>query len=100
MSDATSRDETSTPEPTEAEQLREEIAETREELGETVEALAAKADVKAQAQAKVEETKEQAQQKVEETTEQVKENPFPVVAVAGGVAVGILLLVVLKRRRS
>ena len=89
-----------TPEPTEAEQLREEIAETREELGETVEALAAKADVKAQAQAKVEETKEQAQQKVEETKGQVKENPFPVAALAGGIAAGILLLVIIKRKRS
>jgi ElaB/YqjD/DUF883 family membrane-anchored ribosome-binding protein len=111
MSDATSRDETSPPEPTEAEQLREEIAETREDLGDTVEALAAKADVKAQAQAKVEETKAQAQQKVEETkaqaqqkveetSEQVKENPVPVAALAGGVAAGILLLVLLKRKRG
>jgi ElaB/YqjD/DUF883 family membrane-anchored ribosome-binding protein len=100
MSDATSRDETTPPEPTEAEQLREQIAETREELGETVEALAAKADVKAQAKEKVEETKAQAQQKVEETSEQVKENPFPVAALAGGIAAGILLLVLLRKRRS
>jgi ElaB/YqjD/DUF883 family membrane-anchored ribosome-binding protein len=100
MSDATSRDETSADEPTEAEQLRDEIAETREELGETVEALAAKADVKAQARAKVEETKAQAQQKVEETSEQVKENPFPVAALAGGIDAGVLLLVLLKRRRG
>ena len=87
MSDATSRDQTSAGEPTEADQLREEIAETREELGETVEALAAKADVKAQAQAKV-----------EETSEQIKQNPFPVAALAGGIAAGILLLVLIKRR--
>ncbi|GAA0282348.1 DUF3618 domain-containing protein [Cryptosporangium japonicum] len=39
-------------------QLRAEIAEIRADLGDTVEALAAKADVKAQAQAKVRETVE------------------------------------------
>jgi ElaB/YqjD/DUF883 family membrane-anchored ribosome-binding protein len=98
MSEAS--DQTTPEEPTEAEQLRDEIAETREELGETVEALAAKADVKAQAQAKVEETKAQAQEKVEETTEQIKQNPLPVAALAGGIAAGILLLVLLKRRKG
>ena len=43
-----------------AEEIREDIEQTREELGETVEALAAKTDVKAQAQAKVEDTKDAA----------------------------------------
>ena len=47
--------------------LRAEIAELRADLGDTVEALAAKADVKAQAQAKVEQTKEQLREKVEST---------------------------------
>ena len=40
-----------------------DIDRTREQLGETVEALAAKADVKAQAQQKVADVKAQAQQK-------------------------------------
>jgi hypothetical protein len=39
------------------EQIREEIEETRRELGDTVEALAAKADVKALANEKVERAK-------------------------------------------
>ena len=37
--------------------LRQEIAQTRADLGETVEALAARTDVKARAQEKVDETK-------------------------------------------
>jgi hypothetical protein len=40
--------------------IREDIERTREELGETVEALAARTDVKAQAQAKVADTKQRA----------------------------------------
>jgi hypothetical protein len=47
--------------------LRQEIAQTRAELGETVEALAAKADVKAHAQKKVEETKARVAEVVAET---------------------------------
>ena len=43
------------------EEIQAEIEATRAELGETVEALAGKADVKGQAQRKVEETKRQAQ---------------------------------------
>lgn len=85
-------------EPTDPDQLRGEIAEAREELGETVEALAAKADVKAQAQQKVDEQKARAQAKLDETTTQVKENPTPVAAIAGGVAAFFLLVILLKRR--
>jgi len=51
--------------------LRAEIAEIRAELGDTVEALAAKADVKAQAQAKVEQKKEQLREKVGQTRAQL-----------------------------
>lgn len=50
--------------------LRAEIAQTREQLGETVEALAAKADVKARAQDKVEQVKQNARA----TVEQVKDS--------------------------
>lgn len=87
-------------EPTDPDQLRGEIADAREELGETVEALAAKADVKAQAKEKVEEQKaqlkdrqQQTQQKVTEAAGQLKENPSPL-AIAGAVAVllGIILI--------
>lgn len=46
--------------------LRQEIAQTRAELGDTVEALAAKADVKARAQEKVDETKARVNQVVAE----------------------------------
>lgn len=78
----------------EAEELREEIEETRGELGDTVEQLSEKADVKAQAQAKVDDAKQQAQAKAE----QVKENPAPVAGIAGGIAALILLLWIIRRR--
>jgi ElaB/YqjD/DUF883 family membrane-anchored ribosome-binding protein len=55
----------------EPEEIREDIAETREELGDTVEALAAKTDVKGQAQAKVEDLKGQARAKVDSVKEKV-----------------------------
>jgi ElaB/YqjD/DUF883 family membrane-anchored ribosome-binding protein len=69
------------------EELRREIERTRRELGETVDALSHKADVK-----------EQARLKKEEVREQVSENPFPVVAVAGGI-VALLIVLRLVRRR-
>jgi DNA-binding XRE family transcriptional regulator len=91
-------------EPTDPDQLRGEIAETREELGQTVEALAAKADVKAQAREKVDETKAQAQEKVNEAKQQVNQGveqakQKPQIPVAAGV-IALLLLVLLLRRRS
>jgi hypothetical protein len=58
------------------EELRREIERTRRELGETVDALSHKADVK----------------------QRVSDNPFPLVAVAGGI-VALLLLSRLIRRR-
>jgi hypothetical protein len=64
------------------EQLQAEIEETREQLGETVEQLAAKADVKARVQPKVERAKSKA--------------PI-VLGVAAALVVG---LVVLRRARS
>ncbi len=76
-------------EPTDPDQLRGEIADAREDLGDTVEALAAKADVKAQAKAKV-----------DEHVEQVKKNPAPPAAVAAGVVAFLLLVLALRRRRS
>jgi ElaB/YqjD/DUF883 family membrane-anchored ribosome-binding protein len=92
--------------PEDQEELREQIAQTRAELGDTVEALSAKADVKAQASAKVDEGKQelrdkqaQAQAKLNEATAQAKENPAPY-AGALGALVGLILLVLLLRRRG
>ncbi|MDQ3849666.1 MAG: DUF3618 domain-containing protein [Actinomycetota bacterium] len=91
-----------------------DIRQTREQLGETVEALAAKADVKAQARQRVAEIKETALHKKEELSTKAKanspdgvssagrqaqakakENPLVVAAVAG-LLVGFLL----GRRRA
>lgn len=49
--------------------LRAEIVEIRADLSDTVEALAAKADVKAQAHAKVEQTREQLREKASQARE-------------------------------
>ena len=64
----------STPENTEPdspEALRAEIDETREQLGDTVEALAAKTDVKARAEDRVEGIKQDARAKADEVKEKV-----------------------------
>jgi uncharacterized protein DUF3618 len=58
------------------EELRREIERTRRELGDTVDALAQKADVK----------------------QRVSDNPFPLVAVAGGIVGAWLLLRLIRRR--
>jgi hypothetical protein len=65
-------------EPREPEAIRRDIEETRRELGDTVEALAAKADVKAQARHKVDDVKAS-----------VSANPLPLV-VAGGLIVAFV----------
>ena len=67
---------------TSKEQLQAEIEETREQLGETVEQLAAKADVKARMQPKVEQAKSRA----------------PIVL--GAAAVLVVGLVLVRRARS
>jgi hypothetical protein len=73
------------------EEIRHDIEETRGDLGDTVEALAAKADVKAQAQERVDGVK----QKVADVTpagvqQTAKEKPLPFVA-GGALLVGFLL---------
>jgi hypothetical protein len=102
------------------EEIREEIEETRAEMGDTVEALASKADVKGQAQQKIDEVKQTALAKKEallakakqaspdsasgggaqERAQQLKataqENPMPL-AVGGALVLGFLLG---RRRRS
>lgn len=54
------------------EELREQIQHTRDDLGQTVEALAAKADVKAQAKEKAAAMKEQAAEKAALVSEQIR----------------------------
>ena len=59
--------------------LRQQIDHTREELGRTVEQLAAKADVKAQAQRRATALKEQARERTTRVTDLVRDRtPEPV----------------------
>jgi hypothetical protein len=99
-----SSEETRTPE-----QIQADIERTREEVGDTVEQLAAKTDVKAQAQERVEEIKSNVRQKAEdlkskassttpegaqqggrEVVAKVRSNPAPF-AFAGAVLLGYLI---------
>jgi ElaB/YqjD/DUF883 family membrane-anchored ribosome-binding protein len=84
-------------------ELRADIAQTRAELGETVQALAAKADVKARLHESADEAKarlreglaeapEKAQELAARTGRAVRRNPVPYVAVAGAVALIVLLI--------
>ena len=94
------------------ERLEQDIEQTRDELGDTVEALAAKADVKAQAKQKVDDVKTSVSEKKEDllgkageaspdsakaaasqASTKARENPVPLAAVgafAGGFLVGRL----------
>lgn len=78
------------------EELQTEIAKTREALGETVDALSAKTDVKARVGAKVDEAKGRVQDAA--TDDQGNLKPA-VPAGAAAVAVGIVALLVWRRRR-
>jgi hypothetical protein len=84
------------------EEIRRDIEETRGDLGDTVEALAAKADVKAQAKDKADEVKAQAKGKADEVKQKVadvtpagvqqsaKQNPLPF-AIGGALLAGFLI---------
>jgi F0F1-type ATP synthase assembly protein I len=77
------------------EEIRRDIEETRGELGDTVEALAAKADVKAQAKERVHEATDDLKQKVSDVTpesvqESAKRNPVPF-AVGAALIAGFVL---------
>jgi hypothetical protein len=87
------------------EQIEADIERTRRDLGDTVAAVAAKADVKAQAKAKVQETRERVLHKKDElaaktpdgarpATERigtaVKSNPRPLIIVGAALAAFIL----------
>jgi len=88
------------------EEIRADIEQTRAEVGDTVEALAAKTDVKARAQERVEEVKETARQKAGEVTpEPVKRGGQQFVDTARAnpapfVAGGLVVLAILLWRRS
>jgi ElaB/YqjD/DUF883 family membrane-anchored ribosome-binding protein len=100
-------------EPRSPAQIQADIERTREEVGDTVEALAAKTDVKARAQERVDEIKanvhakadeakakartvtpESAQQGAGQVASKVRQNPMPLIGA------GALLLAFLIGRRS
>jgi ElaB/YqjD/DUF883 family membrane-anchored ribosome-binding protein len=94
------------------EELRREIAATREELGDTVAALAEKTDVKAQARAKADQVKSDVREKVEGLKEKVSPNGSgpthdavvassrnPAVTAGVAIAVGIVAIWLIRRRR-
>lgn len=76
-------------------ELRRQIEETRARLGDTVEELAAKADVKARAQAQMADLKGSASHAVHTVRERV---PTAVVAAGVGAAAAVALGVYLWRR--
>ena len=77
------------------EELESQIEEQREQLAGTIDALAAKLDVKAQAQAKVSEAKETAKQRT--TTPDGK--PRPELLAAAAALVVVVVVVVWWRKR-
>ena len=97
------------------EELREQIEHTRDELSETVQALAGKADVKTRAKGKASELTAQAKdygvhakavaaQETQVAREQVlkthSEKPWLFPAAGGAAVLGLVLTIVLRRRRS
>jgi hypothetical protein len=77
------------PEEKAPDQIKEEIEETREELGDTIAAVAAKTDVKKQAQAKVDDVKAQATAKAEDAKAKAKEVGDKAKAAAGSPPEGV-----------
>ncbi len=77
------------------EELEAQIEEQREQLAGTIDALAAKLDVKAQAQAKVTEAKQAAKEKT--TTAEGK--PRPELLAAGAALVVVVVAIVWWRKR-
>ena len=87
--------------PQSAPDIQREIEQTRERLGQTVEQLAAKADVKTRAQAKVAEVKTRARVMATKASDQVRRNQavrrdWPLALVAAGV---LVMSAALARRR-
>jgi Protein of unknown function (DUF3618) len=88
----------SVPPPADPEALRRDIERTRSELGATVEALSQKADVKSQVKEKVDEGMVQLRERQEAVRRDVAERPAPFAAGAA-VAVGVVVLWIVRRRR-
>ncbi|WP_030547390.1 DUF3618 domain-containing protein [Streptomyces albus] len=82
---------TSTPE-----ELRREVIQARERLGDTVEQLAARADVKSRARARAAEIREEVREQAGEARERL--GGPPLAAVAGGVALLLVLMVIRGKR--
>jgi hypothetical protein len=83
------------------EEIQREIEQTREQLGQTVEELAAKADVKTRAQAKVADVKARARVKATEASGRVRRSQavrrdWPLTLVAAGI---LIMGAALARRR-
>jgi Protein of unknown function (DUF3618) len=74
-----------------ADELRQEIEQTRQGLGETVDELAAKADVKARARAKVADAKAQARDAAAEVSGRLRRSQAVQRGWPVGVAVGVLV---------
>jgi hypothetical protein len=72
-------------------EIRADIERTREELGETVEALAAKTDVKAHAQDKLQDTRQRALNERARAVAHLRRDPRPFVR-AAVIAAGLLLV--------
>jgi hypothetical protein len=86
-----------------ADEVRQEIEQTRQSLGETVDELAAKADMKARAQAKAAEAKARAQVRIAEVSGRVKRSQavhrrWPVAVAAGVLAAGAVAIWRWKKR--
>ena len=78
-------------------EIQQEIEQTRERLGQTVEELAAKADLKARAQAKAAEVKTRAAEaSVRVRQSQAVRRDWPLAMVAAGI---LIMGVALARRR-
>ena len=93
-----------------ADEIAADIAGTRERLAGSVDQLAAKLDVKAQAQHKVDDAKARAQEKVQQTKAQVVAGSRslvdrflalsrPVQASVGAIPLALLLFLIVRRSR-
>ncbi|WP_431784067.1 DUF3618 domain-containing protein [Streptomyces chumphonensis] len=80
--------------------LREQVKDTRAELGDTVAALAAKADVKAQARRKAADAREQAHQAARTARAGGRRNRVPLVATGAVVTVLVATALVLRKRHG
>ena len=85
-------------------ELEKEIEQTRERLGETVEALAAKADVKTQAQEKLGQLTARLRGKATEATDkatqagqQIRKRPVPAAATVGVIGALVLFFTLIRR---